>query len=46
MGMVYVWDKERGMGERSWRYSMVVNDGVVEKIFSEVCSFVFDAAPL
>jgi peroxiredoxin len=24
-----------GFGKRSWRYSMVVNDGVVEKMFSE-----------
>lgn len=24
-----------GFGERSWRYSMVVNDGVIEKIFVE-----------
>ena len=26
MGMSCVWDSERGFGERSWRYSMVVND--------------------
>ena len=24
-----------GFGKRSWRYSMLVNDGVIEKIFSE-----------
>lgn len=24
-----------GMGSRSWRYSMVVNDGVIEKLFVE-----------
>lgn len=24
-----------GMGERTWRYSMVVDDGVIEKIFFE-----------
>lgn len=35
MGMSCVWESERGFGERSWRYSMVVNDGTVEKIFIE-----------
>jgi peroxiredoxin len=35
MGMSCVWDSNRGFGERSWRYSMVVNDTVVEKIFVE-----------
>lgn len=35
MGMSVVWSKERGFGERSWRYSMVVNDGVIERIFVE-----------
>ena len=24
-----------GFGERSWRYSMLVNDGKIEEIFSE-----------
>ncbi len=24
-----------GFGQRSWRYSMLVNDGVIEKLFSE-----------
>ena len=24
-----------GFGERSWRYSMLVNDGVIEKMFIE-----------
>ena len=24
-----------GFGERSWRYSMVVNDGKIEKLFTE-----------
>ena len=24
-----------GFGKRSWRYSMVINDGVIEKIFVE-----------
>lgn len=35
MGMSIVWTSERGFGERSWRYSMVVNDGVIEQIFIE-----------
>ncbi|KAL7560206.1 hypothetical protein ACA910_003288 [Epithemia clementina (nom. ined.)] len=35
MGMSTVWDYERGFGERSWRYSMVVNDCVIEKLFVE-----------
>ena len=26
---------ERGFGARSWRYSMVVNDGKIEKLFEE-----------
>ena len=35
MGMSCIWDSERGFGERSWRYSMVVNDMKVEKLFME-----------
>ena len=35
MGMSCLWDTERGFGERSWRYSMVVNDMKIEKIFIE-----------
>jgi thioredoxin-dependent peroxiredoxin len=35
MGMSCVWGSERGFGERSWRYSMVVNNGIIEKIFVE-----------
>ena len=35
MGMSCVWGSERGFGERSWRYSMVVKDGVIEKLFIE-----------
>ena len=27
---------ELGFGKRSWRYSMIVNDGVIEKMFIEV----------
>ena len=35
MGFSCVWTSERGFGERSWRYSMVVNDGKIEKLFIE-----------
>jgi len=35
MGMSTIWSSERGFGERSWRYSAVVNDGVIEQIFIE-----------
>ena len=35
MGMSCLWDTERGFGERSWRYSMVVNDMKIEQIFIE-----------
>jgi len=35
MGMSCVWDTERGFGERSWRYSAVINDMKVEKLFIE-----------
>jgi len=30
MGMSCSWGTERGFGERSWRYAMVVNDSVIE----------------
>ena len=35
MGMSCIWESERGFGERSWRYSMVVQDGKIEKMFVE-----------
>mmetsp|Transcript_10509 Transcript_10509/g.14838 ORF Transcript_10509/g.14838 Transcript_10509/m.14838 type:complete len:232 (+) Transcript_10509:75-770(+) len=35
MGMSTIWEKERGFGERSWRYSVVIDDMKVEKIFVE-----------
>lgn len=35
MGMSATWEAERGFGERSWRYSSVINDGKVEKLFIE-----------
>lgn len=34
MGML-VDKRDLGFGERSWRYSMLVNDGVIEKMFIE-----------
>ncbi len=35
-GMGMLVDKnDLGFGKRSWRYSMLVNDGVVEKMFIE-----------
>jgi len=35
MGMSTMWDTERGFGERSWRYSVVLNNMKIEKIFVE-----------
>jgi len=36
MGMSCLWDTERGFGERSWRYSVVIDkDMKVEKLFVE-----------
>lgn len=35
MNMTCTWTSERGFGERSWRYSMVVKDMVIEKMFVE-----------
>ena len=35
MGLTCTWSSERGFGERSWRYSAVVNDGTVEWIAVE-----------
>jgi len=32
MGFSCTWDSERGFGERSWRYSAVINDMRVEKL--------------
>jgi peroxiredoxin len=45
MGMSCLWSTERGFGERSWRYSMVVNDGVIEKMFVEGASIVQNSGP-
>ena len=30
-----VMKEEPGFGRRSWRYSAIINDGVVEKVFEE-----------
>ena len=35
MGMSCTWENERGFGERSWRYSAVINNMKIEKIFVE-----------
>lgn len=35
VGFSTLWDSERGFGERSWRYSMVVDDMKIEKVFTE-----------
>ena len=35
MGMSCMWDSERGFGERSWRYSAVINDMKIETLFIE-----------
>jgi peroxiredoxin len=35
MGLNCVWNTNRGFGERSWRYSCVINNGVIEKLFVE-----------
>jgi peroxiredoxin len=36
MNMSCTWDSNRGFGERSWRYSAVINNMEVEKMFVEV----------
>lgn len=35
VGMSFTFENACGLGERSWRYSAVINDMVVEKIFME-----------
>jgi len=45
MGMSCVWENNRGFGERSWRYSMVVNDMKIEKLFIEAGNIVQDSGP-
>jgi hypothetical protein len=41
MGMSCVWESERGFGERSWRYSAVINDMKIEKLFVEVRALLY-----
>ena len=45
MDLACVWDTERGFGERSWRYSVVINDSKVEKIFIEGGAVVQNSGP-
>lgn len=45
MGASCTWEAERGFGERSWRYSAVIADGVVEKIFVEGGAVTQDSGP-
>lgn len=35
MGMSCTWTTERGFGERSWRYAVVINDMRIEKMYIE-----------
>ena len=42
--MTCEWAKNRGFGERSWRYAMVVNDKIIEKMFVEP-NFIQDSDP-
>ncbi|GMH99209.1 hypothetical protein TrST_g6328 [Triparma strigata] len=44
MGMSATWTSSRGFGERSWRYSAVIDDCKVEKLFVEP-GFVQDSDP-
>ena len=44
MGMSATWTSNRGFGERSWRYSAVIDDCKVEKLFVEL-GFVQDSDP-
>ena len=45
MGASCTWEQERGFGERSWRYSAVIADGIVEKIFVEGGGVTQDSGP-
>ena len=44
MGMSALWTSNRGFGERSWRYSAVIDDMKVEKLFIEP-NFIQDSDP-
>ena len=45
MGMSCTWTSERGFGERSWRYSAVIDDYKVEKLFVESGAVVQNSGP-
>ena len=45
IGASCTWEKERGFGERSWRYSAVFNDMKIEKLFIEGGAIVQDSGP-
>ena len=45
MGMSCTWEQERGFGERSWRYSAVINDMKIEKLFIEGGGITQDSGP-
>jgi len=45
MGMSCTWDSERGFGERSWRYSCVINNMTIEKMFVEGGCVVQNSGP-
>lgn len=46
MGMTCRWDEKGGFGIRSWRYSAVFNDMVIEKIFVEMEGNMEDESPV
>lgn len=43
--MSCLWDSERGFGERSWRYSCVIDDMKLEKLFVEGGEVVQNSGP-
>jgi peroxiredoxin len=45
MGMSCMWDTERGFGERSWRYSAVINDMKIEQLFIEAGANIQNSGP-
>lgn len=45
LGFLTLWDSERGFGERSWRYSSVIDNGKIEKLFVEGGAVVQNSGP-
>eukprot|EP01038_Epipyxis_sp_PR26KG_P004034 gene4034-5771_t len=45
MGLSCTWSQNRGFGERSWRYSAVINNSKIEKLFVEGGGVVQDSDP-